>query len=118
MPVSLDEVRSRLKEERRRLLAELDELEKSASTAEEKRESTPFGKRDEGATETQALEKRLALEKRVRGQLDDVERALQKIEEGSYGLCDGCRRPINPERLEALPQANLCMMCKTKLRPR
>ncbi|BER92740.1 TraR/DksA family transcriptional regulator [Atrimonas thermophila] len=41
-----------------------------------------------------------------------VERALRKIEKGTYGICEQCRRPINKARLEALPYATLCMECQ------
>lgn len=44
-------------------------------------------------------------------QLEHINRALQKIEEGSYGRCEECGGEINPERLEALPDASLCIRC-------
>jgi RNA polymerase-binding transcription factor DksA len=58
----------------------------------------------------------MALEKGLRVQMADIEHALHKIKEGTYGLCDICGQPIAPERLEALPWANLCYRCK--LRPK
>jgi DnaK suppressor protein len=42
----------------------------------------------------------------------EIDRALEKLDEGSYGVCDACGRPISPERLEALPWAVLCVSCK------
>jgi len=105
---------SRLDSERKRLLGELEELQATIKPAEERREGSPFGKREEEATETFELEKRLALEKRLKEQLADIERALKKFEEGTYGLCDVCGRNIEPARLEALPQATLCLSCKAK----
>jgi DnaK suppressor protein len=104
-----------LEAEHKRLADELTQLQNNASTAEERREGSPFGKREEEATETLELEKRLALENRVRQEMAKVEHALEKIKEGTYGLCDNCGKPINPERLEALPQANLCLNCKASL---
>ncbi len=105
-------LRSRLKNERGRLIEELEQLQASANTIEESREGSLFGKMVEQAAETLELEKRLALEKRIREQLADVEHALHKFEEATYGLCDNCGQPIDPERLEALPQASLCINCK------
>ncbi len=105
-------LRSRLKSERGRLIEELEQLKASANTTEERREGSPFGKMAEEATEVLELEKRLALEKRIREQLAGVEHALHKFEEATYALCDNCGQPIDPERLEALPQASLCMNCK------
>jgi len=92
----------------------MDQLEASVRPTEERREGSPFGKREEEAAETLELENRLALEKRVRDQLAEVEHALHKFEEGTYGLCESCGQPIDPARLEALPQAKLCMSCKTQ----
>lgn len=108
-------IREHLEAERERLAEELAQLETSASTSDERREGSPFGKREEEATETMELEKRLALENRVRQEMSMVEHALDKFEKGTYGLCDNCGQPINPERLEALPYATLCMNCKALL---
>jgi DnaK suppressor protein len=105
-------LRSRLESEQKRLTAELEQLKASVRPANERREGSPFGKREEEATETLELETRLALEKRVRDQLAEIEHALAKFENGTYGLCDICGQPIDPARLEALPQANLCLNCK------
>ena len=107
-------LRSRLESERGRLIEELKQLKASANTTEERREGSPFGKREEEATETLELEKRLALERRIREQLVGVEHALHKFEEKTYGSCDNCGQPIDPARLEALPQASLCMNCKSQ----
>jgi len=105
-------LRSRLESEQKRLIGELEQLKASARPASERREGSPFGKREEEATETLELETRLALEKRIIDQLAEIEHALSKFEEGTYGLCDNCGQPIDPARLEALPQANLCLSCK------
>jgi len=104
--------RSRLESEQKRLIGELEQLKASVRPANERREGSPFGKREEEATETLELETRLALEKRIIDQLAEIEHALSKFEEGTYGLCDNCGQPIDPARLEALPQANLCLSCK------
>jgi DnaK suppressor protein len=107
--------REQLETEYKRLTDELTQLQNNASSAEERREGSPFGKREEEATETLELEKRLALENRVRQEMAKVEHALEKVKNGTYGLCDNCGQPINPERLEALPQASLCLNCKALL---
>ena len=109
---SLNLLRTRLESEREHLNEELEQLKANASSSDERREGSPFGKREEEATETLELEKRLALEKRIRGQLAEVEHALHKFEDKTYGLCDVCGKKIDPDRLEALPQATVCMSCK------
>jgi len=109
---SFNLLRSRLESEQKRLIGELEQSRASVRPANERREGSPFGKREEEATETLELETRLALEKRVRDQLAEIEHTLSKFEKGTYGLCDSCGQPIDPARLEALPQANLCLSCK------
>ncbi len=109
---SFNLLRSRLESEQKRLIGELEQSRASVRPANERREGSPFGKREEEATETLELETRLALEKRIRNQLAEIEHALSKFKEGTYGLCDICGQPIDPARLEALPQASLCLSCK------
>ena len=115
MTADTAKIRKQLKNEQQRLTEELENLQMNMPSPEERREGSPFGKREEEATETLELEKRLALENRTRQELAGVERALDKFEKGTYGLCDNCGKPIAPERLEALPQASLCVNCKELL---
>jgi DnaK suppressor protein len=112
MTMGFNLLRSRLEGMQKRLNEELEQLKSTVRPAEERREGSPFGKREEEATESFELEKRLTLEKRLREQLAEVEHALQKFEDGTYGKCDNCGQPIPPDRLEALPQASLCLNCK------
>jgi len=107
-------LRARLEGERKRLTEEMKQLKSTMRPADERREGSPFGKREEEATESYELERRLTLEKSIREQLASVEHALKKFEDGTYGLCDNCGKPIPPERLEALPQATLCLDCKAR----
>lgn len=114
MTTNFEQLRSHLESEQKRLLEEMEQLEANARPTEERREGSPFGKREEEATESFELEKRLALEKQTRDHLAEVEHALHKFEEGTYGLCDSCGKRIASDRLEALPQASLCLNCKAK----
>ena len=110
-----NQVRSRLEAERKRIQEELGQLTSSHSL-DERREGSPFGKREEEATESMELEKRLALENRLKSLLTEVDRALLKLDEGTYGLCDMCNAAIDPARMEALPQAILCISCRQKVK--
>jgi DnaK suppressor protein len=56
----------------------------------------------------------ISVSRALRSNLRDVERALRKMETGSYGTCESCGNPIALERLEALPWALLCIDCKQK----
>ena len=106
------ELYERLKKEKTQLLEKLEQLRARGQPLAERREGSPFGKREEEADEASELEKRLALEKRLGESLSEVEHALQKYEAGTYGLCDSWGKPIEQARLEALPQASLCLSCK------
>ena len=114
MTTKFKALRARLDAERKRLNDELAQLSANAYPPDERREGSPFGKREEEATEALELEKRLAFEKDIRDKLVEIEQSLAKIDEGSYGKCDICGEDIEPGRLEALPQANLCLSCKSK----
>lgn len=75
-----------------------------------------FGdKEDENAAEVAAYEGNLSMEKNLEVSLFNVNKALKKIEEGKYGMCEKCGNMIEPERLRAFPSATACMDCKKKL---
>ena len=112
--VEFAELYERLKKEKAELLEKLEELRTLGQPSTERKEGSPFGKREEGADEASELEKRMALEERLRESLNEVEHALQKYEAGTYGLCDSCGQPIERGRLEAIPQASLCLSCKAQ----
>jgi YteA family regulatory protein len=64
------------------------------------------------ATETFEREKDVTLRRQARHMLELVERALNKLDAGTYGICDRCGRPIGVERLAARPYAVLCYDCQ------
>jgi DnaK suppressor protein len=108
------ELYERLKKEKAELLEKIEQLRALGQPSAERKEGSPFGKREEGADEASELEKRMALEERLGESLNEVEHALQKYEAGTYGLCDSCGREIEQARLEAIPQASLCLSCKAQ----
>ena len=55
-----------------------------------------------------------ALAGSLREALDEVEHALVKLDQGTYGVCEECGRPINAARLEAMPAARLCIDCASQ----
>ena len=61
---------------------------------------------------TYEREKDLSLVINLRDLLERIEKAVTKIDEGTYGLCDRCGKPIEKARLKALPYANLCLKDK------
>ncbi|TET42049.1 MAG: molecular chaperone DnaK [Dehalococcoidia bacterium] len=112
--VEFAELYERLKKEKTELLEKLEQLRTLGQPSAERKEGSPFGKREEEADEASELEKRLALEERLGESVNKVEHALQKYEAGTYGLCDSCGQSIEKARLEAIPQASLCLSCKTQ----
>jgi DnaK suppressor protein len=113
---SHDELRARLEKDRAHLLERLHALKADSAIAGETREGSPFGKREEEATEAFELEKRMALERQLNDSIAEVEQALAKFDTDEYGKCEQCGREIEHERLEARPQAKLCMTCKGQQR--
>jgi DnaK suppressor protein len=71
-----------------------------------------FGKRiGDGTTEAVDRLNKVGAANSIAVTLADVERALEKLADGTYGTCDGCGEAISAERLEAIPWATLCISC-------
>lgn len=66
----------------------------------------------EAGTATFEREKHLSIANNVQDLLVKSTKAIEKIEAGSYGICESCGGPIDAERLAALPHALLCIQCK------
>ena len=56
----------------------------------------------------------LRIRERERKLSEKIDEALQRISDGSYGICSGCGQDISTQRLEARPVTELCIECKTK----
>lgn len=72
----------------------------------------------DAASETFERTKDYALDENYRDMLERIAEALRKIDDGTYGTCDRCDAPINPERLRAIPYATLCIECQEKMERR
>ena len=114
--LDLDSARQSLVAHLSRVEHELSELEKTRESAREgKDETSGYGNAvGEAATETSAKERDMALIGNLQHVRQQVESALRRIEDGSYGTCETCGQPIPRERLEALPFAGQCVACKSK----
>jgi DnaK suppressor protein len=53
----------------------------------------------------------LALREKVEQRIEQLKEALERLDEGDYGICESCEQPIDPERLEVLPRTTLCIKC-------
>ena len=67
----------------------------------------------EGDTLAVERERDLALSAQARAAIDQIDTAIAKIHEGTYGQCENCGTAIPKERLKALPYAALCVKCKS-----
>ena len=67
----------------------------------------------EGDTLSVERERDLALSAQARAAVDEIDRALAKMDAGPYGICERCGNPIPKARLKALPYAALCVACKS-----
>ena len=67
----------------------------------------------EGDTLSVERERDLALSAQARAAVDEIDRALAKMDAGTYGICERCGNPIPKARLKALPYAALCVACKS-----
>ena len=105
--VTLADLRASLQEERDRLVQQLADLgggNPDASLAFDQN----FADTSQVTAERAEVE---ALVNSIRESLAEVEHALAKFDTGTYGLCETCKQPIAPARLEAMPAARACMNC-------
>ncbi len=64
-------------------------------------------------TETFEREKDMSILENVEAELADIEHALERLNDGTYGVCEACGRLIDDERLEAMPATRLCLQDQT-----
>ncbi|WP_405493861.1 TraR/DksA family transcriptional regulator [Streptomyces sp. NBC_00096] len=110
----VDEARSELMSEVLRLRAELDASEVAISGL--MRDSGDGAGDDQADTGTKNItrESELQLAANATSMLEQTERALERLEAGTYGICENCGQPIGKARMQAFPRATLCVDCKQK----
>jgi RNA polymerase-binding transcription factor len=111
----IQELKEKLLAERKDLQAQYDELEELSFGSNQSDLSGEMGFDEEYAdagTATFERERDLSLVNNLRDLMERIDKALAKIEEDTYGLCDRCGKPIEKLRLKALPYANLCIKDK------
>ena len=107
-------IRAALEERRAELVGEIEAL---TARPRDPMPAVSFGKRvGDGTTEAVDRLNTVGAAQGLAAMRDDVERALAKLDERTYGTCDSCGREIPPERLEARPWSVLCVTCAS-LRP-
>jgi RNA polymerase-binding protein DksA len=108
--------RTILVEERQRVLDAISYLheETPGSLADETEEIVGSADNHPAETASATLDREIdyTLEENSENVLKEIDRALQKIEAGTFGICENCGKAIQPERLEAMPWVTLCIDCK------
>ena len=112
-PMKLDVAGRRLTRERARLERILEGLLEEQNDGSE---GTPFGELSlldqhpaDVGSETFERDKDLSILYNVQAELSEIDRALRRIQDGTYGHCEACGRPIGAARLEARPAARFCL---------
>jgi len=108
----VQDLQERLVDERNELQTQLLTIEEDTFAATQSDSSGDVGLDDESAdagTATFEREKDLSIENNVRDLLQKIERALKRIEAGTYGVCDRCGKQIEKARIKALPYVDLCI---------
>ena len=114
----IEELKGKLEEEKKSIQKELEtfatedpSLKHNWDTKYPNRED---GDKDEEADEVQEYDNKLSLEYSLELKLKNVNVALEKIAEGTYGICEKCGKKISEERLLACPEAKTCLNCNKK----
>ena len=100
--------RKKIQKEREQTQTELEHLREYLKTE-------PEATGDEVDLAVYEREKNLALVQRLEQKLEEINFVLQAAKKGKYGICQRCGNPIDPARLEALPEATHCVKCKNEL---
>ncbi|MGW1505422.1 TraR/DksA C4-type zinc finger protein [Streptomyces mirabilis] len=113
-PEEVAEARAELQSEALRLSTEISSSEESIAGL--MRDSGDGAGDDQADTGTKNItrEHEMALAANAREMLEQTERALERLDAGTYGLCENCGNPIGKARMQAFPRATLCVECKQK----
>jgi DnaK suppressor protein len=113
MPFDTSEAEQALRSERERLVRHLAEL--GAAESGDLNTDIDFGGSfADAAAVTAERTEVLGLVDSLKGQVDDIDRALEQIENGNYGICINCGKEIPADRLAIIPASILCVDCKSK----
>ena len=113
-PEEVEEARAELQAEETRLREEISSSERSlAGLMRDSGDGAGDDQADTGAKNI-TREHELALAANAREMLTQTEHALERLDAGTYGLCENCGDPIGKARMQAFPRATLCVECKQK----
>lgn len=107
--LNLDAFRTQLQDMRATLQQEITSLDSETQNTDQ---TEGYGVKNhpaEDATELFTRQRNMAVEAQMQRELDQIEHALERIDAGTYGVCEECGKPIPAERLEARPAATMCI---------
>lgn len=96
------------------LTKDLAEAQEQLEQVQRQLEEKPEFGLGTGSTGAFTWEMALARRERIEERIAELEEALERFQEGTYGVCETCGKPIDPERLEIVPTANQCIDCARK----
>ncbi|NCF75533.1 MAG: hypothetical protein GWO87_03550 [Xanthomonadaceae bacterium] len=116
---TIEQIKKSLEERKKEIENELKKITKEDKHEREKHKTIfpEFGdKNDENANEIASFTDNLSLSKSLNDTLRDIKSALNRIKNGTYGICKYCKKPISKERLMIRPVSSACIACKKKLK--
>ena len=112
MPAAMDVDHAAAEEALRAKKADLEQRLGRFTATPERGSNLGFGKRiGDGTIEAVDRLNQIGVGTRLESRLERVDRALDKLAEGSYGTCDSCGAAIDPRRLAVAPESTVCVSC-------
>lgn len=118
MTIDRNQMRARLERERSRIRRELGDIQAHEQSLRAAAPTDSVGYTNHFADEASDYfeqEKDRTLIGNLQRLAEQIDLALRKLDLGTYGICEQCGEPIDPERLEALPWATTCLRCRAQL---
>jgi len=116
--INYEKYRKMLLEKRKRILGDVEQIEKQSLMNSQRDASGDLSDYSlhmaDVGSDAAERETMLGLASAQQKMIEKIDRALERIEQGTYGICELCGCQIEPERLDALPEANICMKCMRK----
>ncbi len=112
-----EQIKQKLNERQKSLTAQLEGMTKEKTFNKDKVQAKwqDIGDKDEdNAVEVADWQDNISLERNLEINLEKIEKALQKMEDGKYGACETCQQPIEENRLLVYPEAQHCLKCHNK----
>jgi DnaK suppressor protein len=115
---TLDRFKKRLEEEKERLeeqIADYERVLEEARLTESSSDRSPDPGNAEASSMKLEYAKELSIEQNTLDLLSKANRALERVDAGTYGICETCGKAIPIERLEVLPYTTLCVECAARV---